>query len=67
MIVTWAAITMLSFGNVLDWQSLINNPEKCGYLDGKGNLDSQPVLQLRKLLKELMELVSRQLLQVFLC
>lgn len=66
---------MLGFGNaalwnavyILDLQSLINNLEKCGYLDGKGNLDSQPALQLRKLLKELMELVSRQLLQVLFC
>lgn len=38
---------------------------KCGFLGEKGHLGSQHVLQLRKLLKELMEMASLLLLQVF--
>lgn len=39
--------------------------KRCGFLAGKGHLGSLPVQRLRKLPKELMELVSLPLLQVF--
>ena len=38
--------------------------KRCGFLVEKGHLGSQHVLQLRKLLKELMEMASLLLLQV---
>ena len=46
--------------SVCFWQS-----ERCGFLAGKDHLGSQPLPQLRKLPKELMELVLLLLSQVF--
>ena len=46
--------------SVCFWQS-----KRCGFLAGKGHLGSQPLPQLRKLPKELMELVLLLLSQVF--
>ena len=39
--------------------------KRCGFVAGKDHLGSQPVQQQRKLPRELMELVSLPLLQVF--